>query len=107
MMQGADDGAVMLGPRSLLLLGRTARFLRELNRTGANIRMAQGERENMINVIASEVNDALLKVESAKERLMLSVSPYSQAEQTLESALAAYRTGKQEFLMLIDIQGCL
>jgi outer membrane protein TolC len=30
-----------------------------------------------------------------------------QAEQTLESALSAYRTGKQEFLMLIDIQRML
>jgi len=50
----------------------------------------------------------LLKVESAKERLMLSVSPsFRKQSKRLKAHLAAYRTGKQEFLMLIDIQRML
>jgi cobalt-zinc-cadmium efflux system outer membrane protein len=74
-------------------------------RTGANIKSAQGELDNMKNMIAAEVNDALLKLESSKERLKLSKeSSIPQAQQTLISAMAAYKTGKEEFLMLIDIQ---
>lgn len=108
MMQGGDDWSLMLGATVPIAPWSHGKISSGIDRTGANIRMAQGERENMINVIASEVNDALLKVESAKERLMLSrESVIPQAEQTLESALAAYRTGKQEFLMLIDIQRML
>jgi outer membrane protein TolC len=62
----------------------------------------------MKNMIASEVNDALLKVESSKERLRLSKeTAIPQAQQTLISAMAAYKTGKEEFLMLIDIQRML
>jgi outer membrane protein TolC len=39
------------------------------------------------------------------ERLKLSKeSAIPQAQQTLVSAMAAYKTGKEEFLMLIDIQ---
>jgi cobalt-zinc-cadmium efflux system outer membrane protein len=74
-------------------------------RADANIKTAQGERDNMKNMIAAEVNDALLKVESSMERLKLSKeSAIPQAQQTLVSAMAAYKTGKEEFLMLIDIQ---
>jgi len=52
MMQGGDDWSLMLGATVPIAPCRTARFLRELIAQARNIRMAQGERENMINVIA-------------------------------------------------------
>jgi outer membrane protein, heavy metal efflux system len=108
MRQTNDDWSLMIGATVPIAPWSHGKVFSGSVRAEANIRMARGERENMVNMITSEVNDALLKVESAKERLKLSrefVIP--QAEQTLESALAAYRTGKQEFLMLIDIQRML
>ncbi|MGB7569522.1 MAG: TolC family protein [Chitinivibrionales bacterium] len=108
MMQGGDDWSLMLGATVPIAPWSHGRISSETKRADANIRTAESDRENMINMISSEVNDALLKVESAKERLKLSrESVIPQAEQTLESALSAYRTGKQEFLMLIDIQRML
>jgi outer membrane protein, heavy metal efflux system len=77
-------------------------------RADANIKTAQGELDNMKNMVAAEVNDALLKVESSKERLRLSrETAIPQAQQTLISAMSAYKTGKEEFLMLIDIERML
>jgi Outer membrane protein len=108
MMQSSDDWSLMIGATVPIAPWSHGKISSGTNRADANIKMAQGERENMINMIASEVNDALLKVESSKERLKLSrESVIPQAEQTLESALSAYRTGKQDFLMLIDIQRML
>jgi outer membrane protein TolC len=108
MMQTNDDWSLMIGATVPIALWSHGKISSGIARADANIRMAQSERENMINMISSEVNDALLKVESAKARIMLSrESVIPQAEQTLESALSAYRTGKQEFLMLIDIQRML
>ena len=108
MMQGGDDWSLMLGATVPIAPWSHGRISSGTKRADANIRTAESDRENMINMISCEVNDALLKVESAKERLKLSrESVIPQAEQTLESALSAYRTGKQEFLMLIDIQRML
>ena len=62
----------------------------------------------MKNMVASEVNDALLKVQSSMQRLSLSRETLiPQALETLRSALAAYQTGKDEFLMLLDTQRML
>jgi outer membrane protein TolC len=77
-------------------------------RGDANFKTSQGELDNTKNIVAAEVNDALLKVESSKDRLRLSrETTIPQAQQTLQSALAAYGTGKEEFLMLIDIERML
>jgi outer membrane protein TolC len=108
MMQGSDDWSLMIGATVPIAPWSRGKISSGARQADENIRMAHSERENMINMISSEVNDALLKVESAKERLKLSQeSVIPQAEQTLESALSAYRTGKQEFLTLIEIQRML
>ena len=108
MMQGSDDWSLMIGATVPIAPWSRGKISSGANRADENIKMALSERENMINMISSEVNDALLKVESAKERLKLSrESVIPQAEQTLESALTAYRTGKEEFLTLIEIQRML
>jgi outer membrane protein, heavy metal efflux system len=108
MTQTNDDWSLMIGATIPVAPWSIRKYSSGTARTDANISGAQSELANMKNMIASEVNDALLKMESGKERLTLSKeTAIPQAQQMLESALAAYRTGKQEFLMLIDIQRML
>jgi len=103
-----DDWSLMIGatvPIAPWSLGKNAAGN---SRGDANVKTSQAELDNMKNMVASEVNDALLKVKSSMERLTLSKeSAIPQAQQTLVSAMASYRTGKEEFLMLIDIQRTL
>jgi outer membrane protein, heavy metal efflux system len=108
MTQTNDDWSLMVGATIPIAPWSAKKYSSAIARTDADIVSAQNERDNMKNMIASEVNDALLKVESARDRLKLykeTVVP--QAEQTLESALPAYRTGKQDFLSILDIQRML
>jgi cobalt-zinc-cadmium efflux system outer membrane protein len=108
MTQAADDWALMIGATIPVAPWSLGKYSAGLARADANILGAQGELADMKNMVASEVNDAFLKLESAKELLKLStVTAIPQAQESLESALSAYRTGKQEFLMLIDIQRML
>ena len=54
-------------------------------------------------MISYEVQNAVVKLET--NRNLYNLNKYTvipQAEQTLQSTLAAYQTGKTEFLMLID-----
>ena len=108
MTSAPDDWSLMLGATVPIAPWSLGKNSAGTARGDANIKMAQGDLDNMKNMIASEVNDALLKVESSKERLRLSKeTAIPQAQQTLISAMAAYKTGKEEFLMLIDIQRML
>jgi outer membrane protein TolC len=108
MMQTNDDWSLMIGATIPIAPWSAKKYSSAIARADADIVSAQTDRDNMKNMIASEVNDALLKVESAKDRLKLSKETViPQAKQTLESALPAYRTGKQDFLALIDIQRML
>jgi outer membrane protein, heavy metal efflux system len=71
-------------------------------------RAARSVRKNMENMIAADVNDALLKVQSAKERLILAKeTTIPQSQRTFQSVLSGYETGKQEFIMLIDAERML
>jgi outer membrane protein, heavy metal efflux system len=108
MTAAPDNWSLMIGatvPVAPWSLGKNSSGT---TRADANIKTAQGELDNMKNMISAEVNDALLKVESSKDRVRLSKeSAIPQAQQALISAMAAYKTGKEEFLMLIDIQRML
>lgn len=108
MVQRSDDWSLMLGVTVPVAPWSLRKYSSGTARADAAIAGAQSERDDMRNMIAAEVNDALLKMESAGERLRLSKeTSIAQAQQALESALAAYRNGKQEFLMLIDIERML
>lgn len=108
MTAGNDDWSLMVGATVPIAPWSLGKYASGATRSDANIKTAQSELDNMKNMVAAEVNDALLKVESSRERLKLSQeTAIPQAEQALASAMAAYRTGKQEFLMLIDIQRML
>jgi cobalt-zinc-cadmium efflux system outer membrane protein len=108
MMLSSDDWSLMIGATIPIAPWSVRKFSSGTARAGANILTAQSERDNMSNMIASEVNDALLKVKSSKERIKLSKeTAIPQAQKALESAMTSYKTGKQEFLMLIDIEKML
>jgi len=108
MISAPDDWSLMVGATVPIAPWSLGKNSAGTARGDANIKEAQGELDNMKNMIASEVNDAFLKVKSSMERLKLSrESSIPQAQQTLISAMASYKTGKEEFLMLIDIQRML
>jgi outer membrane protein TolC len=108
MTSAPDDWSLMVGATVPIAPWSLGKNSAGTARGDANIKTAQGELDNMKNMIAAEVNDALLKVESSKQRLRLSKeTAIPQAQQTLISAMAGYKTGKEEFLMLIDIQRML
>jgi outer membrane protein TolC len=103
-----DDWSLMVGATVPIAPWSLGKNSSGNNRNDANVKTSQAELDNMKNMIASEVNDALLKVKSSIERLKLSKeSAIPQARQTLMSSMASYKTGKEEFLMLIDIQRML
>jgi outer membrane protein TolC len=108
MTAANDDWSLMVGATIPIAPWSLGKYSAGTTRADANISGAQSDLGTMKNMIDAEVNDALLKVESSEERLKLSKeTAIPQAQQALASALAAYRTGKQEFLMLIDIQRML
>jgi len=107
-MHTRDAWSLMVGATIPVVPWSLRKTSAETVRSNANAQTAQGERDNMKNMIASEVNDALLKVQSSEQRLRLSRETLiPQAQETLESTLAAYQTGKREFLMLLDTQRML
>lgn len=108
MTTGNDDWSLMIGATIPIAPWSMRKYSSGATRSDANMKTAQSELDNMKNMIASDVNDALQKVNSSIERLKLSrETAIPQAQQTLISAMAGYKTGKGEFLMLIDIQRML
>ncbi len=68
-----------------------------------NIKMAEEQYNSMKNMISYDVQNAVVKLETNRNLYNLNKNTVvPQAEQTLQSTLAAYQTGKTEFLMLID-----
>ena len=105
MTQSVDNWGLMVGATIPIAPWSLNKYSSGTARVDATIIGAQSDVATIKNMIAAEVNDALLKMESAGARLDLSKkTAIPQAQEALESAFSAYRTGKQEFLMLIDIQ---
>jgi outer membrane protein TolC len=68
-----------------------------------NVKKSEEEYTNMKNMALFELQDALVKVQTNQNIVLLyQNTTIPQAEQTLQSTIAAYQTGKTEFLMLID-----
>jgi len=67
------------------------------------VRKSEADYDNMRNMISFEVQDALVKVQTSYNLASLyKTTVLQQAEQMLQSTLAAYQTGRTGFLMLID-----
>jgi outer membrane protein TolC len=59
-------------------------------------------------MVFAQVQDALAKVNSGQERVALyKTTIIPQAGQTLQSSVAAYQTGRQDFISLIDAERTL
>lgn len=103
MIRIPDNFSVMLGITLPVAPWTYGRYKAGSAQANANTLQAQEEYADMQNTVLNQVQDALLKIESSSVRIDLyrnTVIP--QASQTLQSTLAGYRTGKQNFLTLID-----
>jgi outer membrane protein, heavy metal efflux system len=108
MRQSNDEWGLMIGATVPVAPWSLTKASSGISRSDASIAESQNRIADMKNIIASDVNDALLKLESSKAQIILArETSIPQAEKTLESAMAAYKTGKMEFIMIIDIQRML
>ncbi len=102
-MTSNDFWSVMLGVSIPLSPWSSGKYTSKVEENELNVRKAEEDFAAMQNMVLFEVQDALVKVQTNKNLVLLyknTVVP--QAEQTLQSTVAAYRTGKTEFLMVID-----
>lgn len=100
---GDDFWDVMAGLSVPLAFWSKGKVTGKVQETSLKVRQAEEVYANMRNMVLFEVQQALVKVETNKNLMLLrknTVIP--QAEQTLQSTTAAYQTGETEFLMLID-----
>ncbi|MHB1687396.1 MAG: TolC family protein [Ignavibacteriaceae bacterium] len=98
-----DFWSAMVGVNIPLAFWSKNKYTGKVEENEINISTAQEQLNAVKNMVASDVQNALIKIETNKNLIDLyknTVVP--QAEQTLQSTLAAYQTGKTEFLMFID-----
>ncbi len=80
----------------------------EVEESLAEIRAAKSNREAMRNMIVKQVGESQAKVQAAKRSVQLyREGLLSQAELSFRSALAAYQTGRVEFVNLLEAQRAL
>lgn len=102
-MTSNDFWSVMVGVSIPLSPWSSGKYTSKVEENQLNVKRAEEEYSNMINMTLFEVQDANVRVQTNQNLVLLyknTVIP--QAEQTLQSTVAAYQTGKTEFLMLID-----
>jgi len=98
-----DFWSTMVGVNIPLAFWSKDKYTGKVQENEINISSAQEQFNAAKNMISSEVQSALVKIESNKNLMELyrnTVIP--QSRQTLQSTLAEYQTGKTEFLMVID-----
>ena len=98
-----DFWSLMLGVSIPLAPWSGGKYTGKVEENELNIKTAEEQYNLMKNMIASDVQNSLVKIETNRNLVNLyqnTVIP--QAEQTLQSTTATYQTGKTEFLMVID-----
>ena len=96
--------SAMIGVNVPLAFWSKGRYTSKVEENELNVRKAEEEFNSMKNMTLFEVQDALVKVQTNQNLVLLyknTVIP--QARQTLESTIIAYQTGRSMFLWLIDI----
>lgn len=102
-MTGNDFWSAMVGINVPLAFWSKGKYKGKVDENELNVKRAEEEYSNMKNMILFEVQDALIKMQTNQNLMQLYKNTVVlQAEQTLQSTIAAYQTGKTEFLMLID-----
>ncbi|MCL5030521.1 MAG: TolC family protein [Bacteroidetes bacterium] len=98
-----DFWSTMVGVNIPLAFWSKNKFTGKVEENKININTAEEQFNSSKNMVAGQVQNALIKIQSNKNLIDLyknTVIP--QAQQTLQSTLAEYQTGKTEFLMVID-----
>jgi len=102
-MTGDDFWAVMVGISIPIAPWASGKTSSKVDENELNVKKAEEEYSYMKNMTLFEVQDALVRVQTSQNIVALyKNTAIPQAEQTLQSTIAAYQTGKTEFLMLID-----
>ena len=99
-----DFWSAMAGISIPLTFWSQGKYTSKVEENELNVRKAEEELNSMKNMTLFEVQDALVKVQTNQNLVLLyknTVIP--QARQTLESTIIAYQTGRSMFLWLIDI----
>jgi outer membrane protein TolC len=98
-----DFWAAMVGISIPLAPWASGKVTSKVDENEINVKKSEEQYSNMKNMALFEVQDALVKVQTNHNIVLLyKHTTIPQAEQTLQSTVAAYQTGKTEFLMLID-----
>jgi cobalt-zinc-cadmium efflux system outer membrane protein len=98
-----DFWAAMVGISIPIAPWASSKVTSKVDENELNVKNAEEQYNNMKNMALFEVQDALVKVQTNQNIVVLyKHTTIPQAEQTLQSTVAAYQTGKTEFLMLID-----
>jgi outer membrane protein TolC len=98
-----DFWAAMVGVSIPIAPWTSGKVVSKVDENELNVKKAEEEYSNMKNMTLFEVQDALVKVQTNQNIMLLyKNTTIPQAEQTLQSTIVAYQTGKTEFLMLID-----
>ncbi len=98
-----DFWSAMVGINIPLAFWSSGKYTSKVEENELNVRKAEDDLASMRNMVSFEVQDALVKVQSNYNLLLLyKNTTILQAEQTLQATLSAYQTGKTEFLMVID-----
>lgn len=108
MINLPDDWSLMVGLIVPVAPWSIGKYSAAVNRSNALVKQSQAEYDNMRNMIASQVKDAMARVASSQAQVeLIKNTIIPQAQQTLQSALSGYQSGKGDFLMLIDTQKML
>lgn len=98
-----DFWAAMVGISIPIAPWASGKVTSKVDENELNVKNAEEQYNSMKNMALFEVQDALVKVQTNQNIVVLyRHTTIPQAEQTLQSTVAAYQTGKTEFLMLID-----
>ncbi len=104
MIMTTDDfWSAMVGISIPIAPWASGKVVSKVDENELNVRQAEEEFENMKNMTLFQVQDALVNVQTNQNVVRLyRTTVVPQAEQTLQSTVSAYQTGKTEFLMVID-----
>ncbi len=103
MKEGTDQWAAMVGINIPLAPWGIGKYSGKIEESELNVRASEQSLVDMQNMVKAEVRDAFAKVQSRWQqidRYQQTILP--QAEQSLQSTLAAYQTDKADFLSLLD-----
>jgi outer membrane protein, heavy metal efflux system len=108
MMDLPDNWALMVGLSIPVAPWSLAKASTGARSSEALVLQSAEDYNAMRTMVASQVRDALAKVESNQAQIQITRQTIiPQATQTLQSVVAAYQTGKQDFLMVIDAERML